>query len=86
MIIVYKKMNLLRNIRQIHVNKIPQKTNLLKNFTTKSKQTSDKQLNDFLPDHIKYNVPKYKKNPIDLNFPLLINGAPKLDVKVSQIN
>ena len=80
-------MNFFKNLCKIQNSKIPIMKKIIKCLTTKEKQyTTNKMLNDFLPDDIKYNVPKYKKNPIDFKFPLLINGAPKLDIKVSIIN
>ncbi len=35
-----------------------------------------------LPDHLKYNIPKYDKNPENVDIPWLINGAPFLEIKV----
>ena len=49
----------------------------------KDKENVSQDLYEFLPFNINYTVPKYAKNPKDLNFPLLINGAPKLDIKVT---
>lgn len=52
-------------------------------FSEQKKTSNEKEFDDFLPESIKYEIPKYKKNPNDLDFPLLINGAPKLAIKVS---
>lgn len=41
---------------------------------------------DILPEHLKYNIPKYDKNPENLDFPWLINGAPMLEMKVYKYN
>jgi hypothetical protein len=35
-----------------------------------------------LPDHFKYEIPKYTKNPENVDFPWLIGGAPFLELKV----
>ena len=45
-------------------------------------KTTMKDLDDFLPENIKYDIPKYQKNPNNMEFPLLIKGAPKLSIKV----
>lgn len=39
------------------------------------------ELDDFLPDHLYYKIPKYEKNPQYFDFPWLINGAPFLEIK-----
>jgi|LauGreDrversion4_2_1035121.scaffolds.fasta_scaffold300102_2 hypothetical protein len=52
-------------------------------YSEQKKATNNQEFDDFLPESIKYEIPKYKKNPKDIDFPLLINGAPKLSIKVS---
>lgn len=47
------------------------------NFSTKF---NDKE--DILPDHLFYEIPKYSKNPDNVDFPWLIGGAPFLELKV----
>lgn len=37
---------------------------------------------DILPDHLFYDIPKYTKNPENVDFPWLIGGAPFLELKV----
>ena len=54
---------------------------------TSSKNTLLKtQIKNFseieMPDHLKYNIPKYNKNPDNVDFPWLIGGAPFLELKV----
>ncbi len=36
-----------------------------------------------LPDHLLYEIPKYSKNPENVDFPWLIGGAPFLELKVN---
>lgn len=35
-----------------------------------------------MPDHLYYEIPKYSKNPENIDFPWLIGGAPFLELKV----
>ena len=39
-------------------------------------------LEDILPDHLFYDIPKYSKNPENFEFPWLVGGAPFLELKV----
>lgn len=43
--------------------------------------SEDRNLQDILPDHLTYKIPKYNKNPKEFDFPWLINGAPFLEIK-----
>jgi len=36
---------------------------------------------DFLPDYMAKDAPSYKRNPVSINLPWLINGAPFNDIK-----
>ena len=36
---------------------------------------------DFLPDYFVKDAPKVKRNPININLPWLINGAPEMEIK-----
>lgn len=36
---------------------------------------------DFLPDYMAKDAPTYKRNPISINLPWLINGAPFNEIK-----
>ena len=45
---------------------------------TKPTQIED---DEFLPDHFMKKAPEYKRNPIAINLPWLINGAPEIDIK-----
>jgi len=47
------------------------------NFSTKFNNKDD-----ILPDHLFYDIPKYSKNPENVDFPWLIGGAPFLELKV----
>ena len=50
--------------------------------TKDKKTTGDKQFgteiddDDFLPDYLAKDAPEYKRNPVSINLPWLINGAP----------
>lgn len=55
--------------------------NFTKNYS-KHFSTNKSDLDNILPDHLIYKIPKYVKNPEDFNFPWLINGAPLLEIKV----
>ena len=53
---------------------------------SKRKENESQEQYEYLPFNINYTVPKYFKNPKDMNFPLLINGAPMLAIKVTNLN
>jgi hypothetical protein len=36
---------------------------------------------EFLPDYMVKDAPTYKRNPVAINLPWLINGAPSIDIK-----
>jgi len=36
---------------------------------------------EFLPDYFVKDAPTYKRNPVSINLPWLINGAPNIDIK-----
>lgn len=36
---------------------------------------------EFLPDYLVRDAPAYKRNPVSINLPWLINGAPAMDIK-----
>jgi hypothetical protein len=36
---------------------------------------------EFLPDYFSKDAISYKRNPLSINFPWLINGAPDIDIK-----
>lgn len=76
-------MNFLKNLTQNNSNRTFSFKTVMKRFSQQKSATNDKEFDDFLPESIKYEIPKFKKNPKDLDFPLLINGAPKLGIKVS---
>lgn len=59
-------------------NKFFSNYSCFKSFTTYEKNDS---LEDIIPDHLVYNIPKYSKNPKEFDFPWLINGAPFLEIK-----
>ena len=63
-------------INKCQFRKIINIRNNLHHFSTKI------DFDDILPDHFRYSIPKYVKNPETLNFPWLINGAPSLEIKV----
>jgi hypothetical protein len=42
---------------------------------------SDANDEDFLPDYLVKNAPTFKRNPISINMPWLINGAPSIELK-----
>lgn len=42
--------------------------------------SSQTRIDDLLPEHLSYKIPKFKRN-INFDFPWLINGAPVLDIK-----
>jgi len=46
-----------------------------------SNKTNSKE--NILPDHLFYDIPKYSKNPENVDFPWLIGGAPFLELKVN---
>lgn len=55
---------------------------ILKKQFSKGKPNPLLDFSDILPETVKYNIPTFKKNPQELNFPLLIGGAPKLQIRV----
>jgi hypothetical protein len=59
------------------INKFKFNKIIFKAFTTNS---------DILPDHLVYKIPKYEKNPENIDFPWLIGGAPFLEMKVKLNN
>ncbi|CDW84894.1 UNKNOWN [Stylonychia lemnae] len=44
-------------------------------------QTKNNQDDDFLPEYLVKDAPSYKRNPVSINLPWLINGAPNIDLK-----
>jgi hypothetical protein len=36
---------------------------------------------EFLPDYLIKDAPSYKRNPLSINLPWLINGAPDIEIK-----
>jgi hypothetical protein len=58
--------------------KLLRRNNKFNNFYFKFKKAFSEE---FLPDHLLYNIPKYTKNPTEFDFPWLINGAPFLEIK-----
>jgi len=72
------------NLKKIN-NKIIYSTNFRKFSTSSSSsdpfKSSNDSLDEILPDHLHYNIPKYSKNPKEFDFPWLIHGAPFLEIK-----
>jgi len=58
------------NININHFNKF--------NFSNKFNEKAD-----IFPDHLFYEIPKYQKNPDNIDLPWLIGGAPFLELKVN---
>ena len=87
-----KSFSFLTNLNNIKSDRITMKINknILNNFKTiKNKPFLNKQKFNFsqkdeieMPDHLKYDIPKYNKNPDNVDFPWLIGGAPYLELKV----
>jgi hypothetical protein len=70
---------LVRSISKIKSHKI--KINNSSRLTSKKFSSNNNSIEDILPDHLVYNIPKYAKNPKEIDFPWLINGAPFLELK-----
>ncbi len=45
------------------------------------KENSNIKDEEFLPDYFMKDAPTYKRNPVSINLPWLINGAPLIDIK-----
>ena len=72
--------NLNQNQNHIQNNSYKNKKNIL--FNKQTFNFSEKNDNIDIPDHFHYNIPKYTKNPENVDFPWLIGGAPFLELKV----
>ena len=79
-------------LSNIHYNKLNFNKIQNSNIYNPNKYNFSNKFNnqeDVLPDHLFYNIPKYSKNPENVDFPWLIGGAPFLELKVNckkQIN
>ncbi len=62
--------------------KIKDKKTILKHYIRQFSSFPNKDsLDEIMPDHLIYNIPKYSKNTKDFDFPWLYNGAPFLEIK-----
>lgn len=77
--IFFKNFEITKRISFSNLHRNTCNNNIIKKFS--SSNSSNSSLDDFLPEHLLYNVPKYSKNPKEFDFPWLIGGAPFLEMK-----
>lgn len=80
--IINDKLNNIRKIKKTNTVLGYLKNQEIYNNKNFSFSTKFNNKDDILPDHLFYDIPKYSKNPENVDFPWLIGGAPFLELKV----
>ena len=80
--IINNKLNKISIINNANIDLGKYKNQIIYNQNKFNFSTKFDNKNDILPDHLFYEIPKYSKNPENVDFPWLIGGAPFLELKV----
>jgi hypothetical protein len=80
--IINNKLNKLSSINNANLHLAENKNKIISNQNKFNFSTKFNNKDDILPDHLFYDIPKYSKNPENVDFPWLIGGAPFLELKV----
>lgn len=80
--IMYNKLNKISNTNNANLDLLENKNKIIYNQNKYNFSTKFNNKDDTFPDHLFYDIPKYSKNPENVDFPWLIGGAPFLELKV----